>query len=67
MARLCLFQHVTASTNDSTDQSCQVSLVPRLSAASFLVAYVTFEPPSDKLAEGLVPLLHHLQARRTRL
>ena len=25
------------------------SLVPRLSPASFLVAYVTFEPPSDKL------------------
>ena len=23
----------------------------------FLVAYVTFEPSSDKLAEGLVPLL----------
>ena len=29
------------------------SLVPRPSAASFLVAYVTFEPLSDKLAEGL--------------
>ena len=34
------------------------SLVPRPSAAPFLVAYVTFEPPSDKLAEGLVPLLY---------
>ena len=27
-----------------------ISLVPRPSAALFLVAYVTFEPPSDKLA-----------------
>ena len=44
-----------------------ISLIPRPSAASFLVAYVTFEPPLDKLAEGLVPLLHHLQARWTRL
>ena len=42
------------------------SLVPRPSAASFLLAYVTFEPPSDKLAEGLVPLLCHLQAKWTR-
>ena len=33
----------------------------------FLVAHMTFEPPSDKLAEGLVPLLRHLQARWTRL
>ena len=29
------------------------SLVPRPSAVSFLFAYVTFEPLSDKLAEGL--------------
>ena len=29
-----------------------ISLVPRPSAASFLVAYMTFEPPSDKLADG---------------
>ena len=26
-----------------------ISLVPRPSAASFLVAYMTFEPPSEKL------------------
>ena len=31
----------------------------------FLVVYMTYEPPSDKLAEGLVPLLRHLQARWT--
>ena len=36
----------------STEVAC-VSLVPRPSAASFLVAYMTFEPLSDKLAEGL--------------
>ena len=29
------------------------SLVPRPSAASFLFAYVTFEPLSDKLAAAL--------------
>ena len=31
------------------------SLVPRPSAASFLVAYVTFEHLSDKLAEAYLP------------
>ena len=30
------------------------SLVPRPSAALFLVAYVTFEPLSDKLAEAYI-------------
>ena len=34
------------------------SLVPRPSATSFLFAYVTFEPLSDKLAEGLVGWYH---------
>ena len=43
------------------------SLVPRPSAASFLFAYMTFEPLSDKLAEGVLPLLRHLQAKWTRL
>ena len=41
---------------------CLASLVPRPSASRARIAYVTFEPLSDKLAEGLVPLLRHLQA-----
>ena len=36
------------------------SLVPRPSASRARIVYVTFEPLSEKLAEGLVPLLRHL-------
>ena len=39
-------------------QECRMtSLVPRSSPAPYLVAYMTFEPPDWKVAEGLVPLL----------
>ena len=60
---------VTTKINMIMCDTCMslCSLVPRPSATLFLFAYVTFEPLSDKLAEGLVPLLRHLQAKWTRL
>ena len=53
-----------ASRFDLTTEQIFPSLVPRPSPTSFLVAYVTFEPPSDKCQKAFCHLSDGVQRSR---